>query len=48
MGSSGGGSGSSGASSGLGQAGLNQTPGWTRLVVEKPFGKDLASATASH
>ena len=31
---------------GLGQAGLNQTPGWTRLVVEKPFGRDLASATA--
>jgi glucose-6-phosphate 1-dehydrogenase len=31
---------------GLGQAGLNQTPGWNRLVVEKPFGKDLASATA--
>jgi glucose-6-phosphate 1-dehydrogenase len=31
---------------GLGQAGLNQTPGWTRLVVEKPFGKDLDSATA--
>ncbi len=31
---------------GLGQAGLNQTPAWTRLVVEKPFGKDLASATA--
>ncbi len=31
---------------GLGEAGLNQAPGWTRLVVEKPFGKDLASATA--
>jgi glucose-6-phosphate 1-dehydrogenase len=31
---------------GLGQAGLNQTPGWTRLVVEKPFGRDLDSATA--
>jgi len=31
---------------GLDQAGLNQTSGWTRLVVEKPFGKDLASATA--
>ena len=30
---------------GLGQAGLSRTPGWTRLVVEKPFGKDLASAT---
>jgi len=31
---------------GLGQAGLNQAPGWTRVVVEKPFGNDLASATA--
>jgi len=31
---------------GLGQAGLNQTPGWTRLVVEKPFGRNLDSATA--
>jgi glucose-6-phosphate 1-dehydrogenase len=30
---------------GLGQAGLNEVPGWTRLVVEKPFGKDLESAT---
>ncbi len=30
--------------SGLGQAGLNEAPGWTRLVVEKPFGKDLDSA----
>ncbi len=29
---------------GLGQAGLSQAPGWTRLVVEKPFGSDLASA----
>ncbi len=29
---------------GLGQAGLNQAPGWSRLVVEKPFGKDLDSA----
>jgi glucose-6-phosphate 1-dehydrogenase len=29
---------------GLGQAGLNEAPGWTRLVVEKPFGKDLDSA----
>ena len=28
----------------LGRAGLNQGPGWTRLVVEKPFGYDLASA----
>ena len=30
----------------LGQAGLHQSGGWTRLVVEKPFGFDLDSATA--
>jgi glucose-6-phosphate 1-dehydrogenase len=31
--------------SGLGAAGLNnQEKGWTRIVVEKPFGRDLASA----
>ena len=29
---------------GLGEAGLSSSPGWTRLVVEKPFGYDLASA----
>lgn len=29
---------------GLGEAGLNQSPGWTRLVIEKPFGTDLSSA----
>ncbi len=29
---------------GLGGAGLNRSEGWTRLVVEKPFGQDLASA----
>jgi len=29
---------------GLGTAGLAGSPGWTRLVVEKPFGHDLASA----
>ena len=29
---------------GLGGAGLNQSRGWTRLVVEKPFGRNLASA----
>ena len=29
---------------GLGHAGLNAGSGWTRLVVEKPFGKDLESA----
>lgn len=28
----------------LGQLGLSQSPGWTRLVIEKPFGYDLASA----
>ncbi len=29
---------------GLGGAGLNNTRGWTRVVLEKPFGKDLKSA----
>jgi glucose-6-phosphate 1-dehydrogenase len=29
---------------GLGRAGLNRSRGWTRLVVEKPFGRDLATA----
>lgn len=29
---------------GLGEAGLNTSVGWTRLVIEKPFGDDLASA----
>ncbi len=28
----------------LGEAGLNKGPGWTRLVIEKPFGRDAASA----
>jgi glucose-6-phosphate 1-dehydrogenase len=29
----------------LGQAGLNRSdPGWTRIIIEKPFGHDLASA----
>ncbi len=28
----------------LGKAGLNRSRGWTRLVVEKPFGHDLESA----
>ena len=28
----------------LGEAGLNRSRGWTRLVIEKPFGSDLASA----
>ena len=30
--------------SGLAGAGLNQSSGWVRIVVEKPFGYDLASA----
>jgi len=28
----------------LGEEGLNRSPGWTRLVIEKPFGHDLSSA----
>jgi glucose-6-phosphate 1-dehydrogenase len=28
----------------LGAAGLNRSAGWTRLVIEKPFGRDLESA----
>jgi glucose-6-phosphate 1-dehydrogenase len=28
----------------LGDAGLNRSAGWTRIVVEKPFGHDLESA----
>lgn len=28
----------------IGRGGLHQSRGWTRLVVEKPFGTDLASA----
>ena len=31
---------------GLGAAGLSRSAGWTRLVVEKPFGSDLDSAMA--
>ena len=31
---------------GLGAAGLNHSAGWTRLVIEKPFGRDLPSAEA--
>lgn len=31
---------------GLGEAGLSKSPGWTRVVIEKPFGRDLASAQA--
>ncbi len=29
---------------GLGEGRLNKGPGWTRLVIEKPFGRDLQSA----
>jgi glucose-6-phosphate 1-dehydrogenase len=29
---------------GLGEAGLNTSNGWTRIVIEKPFGRDLESA----
>jgi len=29
---------------GLGNAGLNRSDGWTRIVIEKPFGRDLESA----
>ncbi len=28
----------------LGEAGLNEGPGWTRVVIEKPFGDDYDSA----
>lgn len=28
----------------LGAAGLNQSSGWTRIIIEKPFGHDLESA----
>ncbi|MFW5867182.1 MAG: glucose-6-phosphate dehydrogenase [Armatimonadota bacterium] len=28
----------------LGEVGLNEAPGWTRIVIEKPFGHDLDSA----
>jgi glucose-6-phosphate 1-dehydrogenase len=35
-----------GTIAGLGEVGLNQSPGWVRLVVEKPFGRDLSSAVA--
>ncbi len=30
----------------LGAAGLNQSPGYTRIIIEKPFGHDLNSAQA--
>jgi glucose-6-phosphate 1-dehydrogenase len=31
---------------GLGESGLNRSSGWTRVVIEKPFGRDLESAQA--
>ncbi|MCI4329971.1 MAG: glucose-6-phosphate dehydrogenase, partial [Thermoplasmata archaeon] len=31
---------------GIGQSGLGKSSGWARVVVEKPFGRDLASAQA--
>ena len=31
---------------GLGKAGLNRGPGWTKLVIEKPIGTNLATARA--
>jgi glucose-6-phosphate 1-dehydrogenase len=31
---------------GLGEAALNRSAGWTRIVIEKPFGRDLESARA--
>jgi glucose-6-phosphate 1-dehydrogenase len=31
---------------GLGNAGLHRSKGWTRIIVEKPFGKDLDTAAA--
>ncbi len=37
-----------GTITGLGEAGLNRSPGWTRLVIEKPFGSDLTSARDLH
>lgn len=33
---------------GIQKSGLNMSDGWSRLVVEKPFGTDLASAVASN
>ncbi len=33
----------------IGAAGLNQRPqGWTRIIIEKPFGHDLATAKTQH
>jgi glucose-6-phosphate 1-dehydrogenase len=33
---------------GIAESGLDESDGWTRLVVEKPFGTDLATATESN
>jgi glucose-6-phosphate 1-dehydrogenase len=33
------------AIAGLGEAGMSEGPGWTRLVIEKPIGSDLESAS---
>jgi glucose-6-phosphate 1-dehydrogenase len=33
-----------GTVAGLGEAGLNRRDGWSRLVIEKPFGRDLSTA----
>lgn len=35
-----------GTITGLGESGLNTSRGWTRICIEKPFGRDLASAQA--
>lgn len=32
------------AMEGIGESGLNQSPGWVRIVIEKPFGSDLSSS----
>ncbi len=29
---------------GIGKSGLNQSPGWVRILIEKPFGSDLSSS----
>lgn len=33
-----------GAVAGLGEAGLHRREGWSRLIIEKPFGRDLSTA----
>jgi len=32
------------AMEGIGESGLNQSSGWVRIVIEKPFGSDLSSS----